>query len=340
MNWLEKYRPESLDDIVGQDHIVKRLKSLVRRVHEGKEDIPPDIGLFGPEGCGKTAIAIALAKDLWGKSWKNNTLELNTSDERGINVVRERIKEYAEKPPMGFYEYDGEDRRVEFSIVFLDESDSMTPDAQAAMRRTMEKCERTVFILTGNYGHKIIEPIQDRMLFASSKVPCKRIPAVELLSLIDRVVDGEGLDIDEEVKNWISERSNGSARKAILTLYMLNLKDGKITMNDTKNIKSHQEVSDNFNLNLYSAIKHSGKDEIKKMMNDIDSLYYDMGLSGQQILYGVFENNEKLCHEGDVLEDDYLELLSSLANGMDMINRSANDIIMLKAFLGKLCAEE
>ncbi|KUJ98621.1 MAG: Replication factor C small subunit, partial [Thermococcales archaeon 44_46] len=119
--WVEKYRPERLDDIVGQDHIVKRLKHYV------KTGSMPHLLFAGPPGTGKTTSALCLARELFGEHWRHNFLELNASDERGINVIREKVKEFARTKPIG---------GASFKIIFLDEADALTQDAQQALRRT------------------------------------------------------------------------------------------------------------------------------------------------------------------------------------------------------------
>lgn len=146
--WIEKYRPKRLDDVVGQVEVIKRLKSYVLSRNL------PHLLLSGPPGVGKTASAVCIARELFGEAWTNNFTELNASDERGIDVVRNKIKNFARTAPLG---------EAEFKIIFLDEADALTSDAQSALRRTMEKYTATCrFILSCNYSSKIIEPIQSR----------------------------------------------------------------------------------------------------------------------------------------------------------------------------------
>ena len=146
--WIEKYRPKILNDIVGQDEIVERLKAYVKTKNV------PHLMFAGPAGTGKTTSALALSKELFGESWKNNFHELNASDERGIGIVRGKIKDFARTAPIG---------KTAFKIIFLDEADSLTADAQSALRRTIEKYSHICrFVLSVNYSSKIIEPIQSR----------------------------------------------------------------------------------------------------------------------------------------------------------------------------------
>ena len=168
--WTEKYRPRSLDDIVDQEEIVNRLKSFVKA-----RNIPHCI-FAGPPGTGKTTAALCLAHDLYGPGYHEYVMELNASDERGINVVRETVKTFARTRSIG---------EVPFKILILDEADNMTSDAQQALRRTMERYTETArFILIANYSGRIIEPIQSRCApFRFTYLPEEQIIKLSLIHI-------------------------------------------------------------------------------------------------------------------------------------------------------------
>src|SRR3989344_3996852 len=146
--WTEKYRPHTFADIRGQKDIVEKVSALV------KSGNMPHLLFSGPAGVGKTTMALVIAHELFGDSWRDNTLELNASDERGIDVVRVKVKDFARTRAIG---------DVPFKIIYLDECDALTKDAQQALRRTMENYTQTCrFILSCNYSSKILDPIQSR----------------------------------------------------------------------------------------------------------------------------------------------------------------------------------
>ncbi|KXN69874.1 putative RFC4-DNA replication factor C, 37 kDa subunit [Conidiobolus coronatus NRRL 28638] len=182
--WIEKYRPNTLDEVVGNEETVERLKIMV------KTGSLPNLILSGAPGIGKTTSILCLAQEMLGDMFNEAVLELNASDDRGIDVVRDRIKMFAQKKvnlPPG-----------KFKIIILDEADSMTSSAQQALRRTMEiYSNSTRFALACNLSSKIIEPIQSRCaILRYSKLTndqlVKRL--LEVCKLEDVQYSPEGLD--------------------------------------------------------------------------------------------------------------------------------------------------
>ncbi|MDH5374610.1 MAG: replication factor C small subunit [Candidatus Bathyarchaeota archaeon] len=198
--WAEKYRPKTLDGMVDQKEIVERLRSFVK-----SRNVSHCI-FAGPPGTGKTTAALCLARDLYGDAYRGHIMELNASDERGINVVRETVKTFARVRSIG---------EIPFKIMVLDESDNMTSDAQQALRRTMERYTETCrFILIANYSGKIIEPIQSRCApFRFTYLPRKDHD--QHLRLI---AEKENLNLLDDGLDAIFEVCGGDLRRAINTL--------------------------------------------------------------------------------------------------------------------------
>jgi len=195
--WTEKYRPVTFSEVVGQEDTVKKVRSLTNSLNI------PHLLLAGPAGTGKSTLALIIVKELFGQTWHENYLELNASDERGIQVVREKVKNFARTKSLG---------NAPFKIIFLDEADALTPEAQQALRRTMENYSATCrFILSCNYSSKIIDPIQSRCVIFRFKLLEKK----DIETVIRRIEKGEKLQINNEAIEMLYEGSEGDCRRVI-----------------------------------------------------------------------------------------------------------------------------
>lgn len=195
--WTEKYRPSTFSDLVGQDNIIKKVSALTNSLNI------PHLLFAGPAGTGKSTLALVVVKELFKQNWRDNYLELNASDERGINVVREKVKNFARTKSLG---------SVPFKIIFLDEADALTPEAQQALRRTMENYSATCrFIMSCNYSSKIIDPIQSRCAVFRFKLLEKK----DIDKVVNKIAVGEKLTIAPDAMELIYEGSEGDCRKVI-----------------------------------------------------------------------------------------------------------------------------
>lgn len=262
--WTEKYRPVTFLEVKGQDHIVKRVKAFVSQKNM------PHLLFAGPAGVGKSTLALVIARELFSDTWQQNFLELNASDERGIDVVRVKVKDFARTKAMG---------DVPFKIIFLDECDALTREAQQALRRTMEKYTRTCrFVLSCNYSSKIIDPIQSRC----AVFKFKPLPKKDILRIIEKIAKKEGLRLEEGVKDSLYELSEGDCRKLENILQSAAALGKDITKESIYAIASQaypKEVEDV----LITAVSGDFLSARKKMLN----VMLDKGLSGLDLIRQV-----------------------------------------------------
>jgi len=217
--WVEKYRPSRLDDLVDQDTIKQRLKLMLIK----KEELP-HLLFAGPPGSGKTTTAMILAQQILGENWRDYTLSLNASDERGIDVVRERVKTFARFT----------DRRegIPYRLVILDESDEMTSDGQTALRRIMEEnSQQTRFILVCNYSSGIIEPLQSRCVIFRFQ----RYDEVSVTEHLRAIAKKEKVKVSEEALAAVYEGTQGDLRQAINLLQAASV-SGEATVESVRSV--------------------------------------------------------------------------------------------------------
>src|SRR5208337_3908944 len=226
--WIEKYRPRTLDEVVNQKDTVEGLRALLKA-----PSTMPHLLFAGPPGTGKSSVALCIARQLMGDNFRRLVLELNASDERGIGVVRERIKGFSQiiqTTASG----------VQFGLVILDESDEMTKDAQTALRRIMETASRTCrFILICNYQSGIIEPIQSRC----SIFRFRQLEAPEAIEYLKRICTAEKVDVDLETITRIYDLSDGDLRKAVNYLQVAAMSSkGKLDSTELNKLLPQEET--------------------------------------------------------------------------------------------------
>ncbi len=306
--WTEKYRPKNLDDVVGQKHVTERLKSYVR------SGSMPHLLLTGPAGTGKTTCSLALAREFFGDNWRGNFIELNASDERGIDVVRGKIKEFARTAPIG----------AEFKIIFMDEADALTSDAQAALRRTMEKYSGICrFILSCNYSSKIIDPIQSRC----AVMRFKPLTTDDVREFLTKIVSQEGTDIEPDALEGLVRIAHGDMRRAVNSLQVAASLGKKIDLDL-----------------IYQTAGMANPDAIREMMvtaldgnfiqarNKLDDLMVTNGLSGQDVIKQIHASIFDL----GVSDYDKVKMIDKCGEIEFRIVEGSNDRIQLEVFIAYL----
>ena len=262
--WTEKYRPSKFLEIVGKDNIVKKVESLTASLNI------PHLLFAGPAGTGKSTLALIIVKELFGKYWRENYLELNASDERGINVVREKVKNFARTKSLG---------NVPFKIIFLDEADALTPEAQQALRRTMENYSATCrFILSCNYSSKIIDPIQSRCAIFRFKLMEKK----DIDKIINKIAEGEKLTIAPEALELIYEGSEGDCRRCINILQSTASISPSIGFDLVSTIISSAKPKD-----IRVVLDYAISGDFQKAREKLLDLMLREGISGQDVIKSV-----------------------------------------------------
>jgi len=310
--WVEKYRPRKLSDVIGQRHIVERLEAYVRTRSM------PHMLFAGPAGCGKTTCAIALAKELYGEQWRHNLIELNASDERGIDIVRGKIKDFARAASIG---------QADFKIIFLDEADSLTSDAQAALRRTMERYTQTCrFVLSCNYSSKIIEPIQSRCAVFRFR------PLVEgdVKTYLARIAAGEKIEVTDDGFVSIISMSAGDLRKATNILQvaasMGKRVDPEAVYESTAAVRPAE---------IYDLLTTALKGSFISARSKLDELIVKHGLSGEDIIAGI----HRAVFDLPVSEDSKIRLVDRVGEAEFRMVSGASERIQLEALLAHVANE-
>ena len=307
--WTEKYRPQKLSEVVGQKEIVSILKAYVR------EKNMPNLLFAGPPGIGKTTAALALARDLYGENYRECILELNASDERGIDVVRGKIKDFARTVSLG---------DVPFKIIFLDEADSLTNDAQNALRRTMELyVNATRFILSANYSSKIIEPIQSRC----SVFRFRPLKEEEVREMLERVAHGEKLKLDKEASDALLYVSEGDMRRAINSLQGAALHSEHVTAEAVYKSSARAEPGEVKEM-MELALNRKFTEARKKL----HQLMINYGMSGEDVLLQMYRTIDKL----EVSEREKVTIMDKIGEYNFRLVEGANEMLQIEALLAQM----
>ncbi len=313
--WTEKYRPKDFSEIKGQKEIVKRVKAFVDQKNM------PHLLFSGPAGVGKTTLALVIAKKMFKDSWHQNFLELNASDERGIDIIRNKVKDFARTRAIG---------DVPFKIIYLDECDALTREAQQALRRTMENYTQTTrFILSCNYSSKIIDPIQSRCAVFRFKL----LPKEEIGKFIKEYIPSEevALKPEQECIDALYEISEGDMRRVLNVLQSCTA------------IAKNKEVTPDLIFSLASVARPKEVNELLKLALDgkfVDArkklldVMLNYGLSGLDVIKQI----QKEILNLDLDSRKKMDLIDKCGEIEFRLTEGSDQFIQLEALLAKVTA--
>lgn len=306
--WAEAYRPQSLKEVINQKHVVERVEAFV------KEKNIPHMIFAGPPGTGKTTIALCIAHELYGKEWRQNVLSLNASDERGIDVIRGKVKDFARTKSVS---------DVGYRIILLDEADALTSEAQQALRRTMEDFTSVSrFCLICNYSSRIIEPILSR----AAVFRFRALEETDVRKFIDRVVKGEKLKTTEDAIKAVIHLSEGDLRKVANLLQASAALGEKITDKIVYDVASKAKPTDVREM-IEFALNGKFEDARKKLQD----LLLRQGLSGEDVIAEIHRQIYSL----NIPEESKVKLIEICGEIEFRLSEGGNELIQLEALLSQ-----
>ncbi|KAJ5992073.1 hypothetical protein N7451_007797 [Penicillium sp. IBT 35674x] len=259
--WVEKYRPESLDEVSGHQDILATINRFV------EANRLPHLLLYGPPGTGKTSTVLALARKIYGtKNMRQMVLELNASDDRGIDVVREQIKTFAStKQIFSMAPQSANASLAGFKLIILDEADAMTSTAQMALRRIMERyTANTRFCIIANYTHKLSPALLSRC----TRFRFSPLKEADIRSLVDTVIEKEDIKIQPDAVDSLVTLSKGDMRRALNVLQACHASSKPLPMRDAPNVPA-PEPEIITNATIYDCIAAPHPSDIQEIMSTI-----------------------------------------------------------------------
>jgi replication factor C small subunit len=302
-DWTEKYRPNTLDEIVGNEDIVAQLEQMVEQ-----NDLQSCI-FAGPPGVGKTTAAVAIARGLYGEHWQELFKELNASDARGIDVVRDEVKEYSRQSRQGN------------AIIFLDEADALTDDAQAALRRVMEKhTSSCTFILSCNYPSKIIPAIQSRCMVSKFS----RVDDEHVRDMLLKIKESEDIDITDDALDVVVQDANGDIRSAINILQALSVMEQPIDV--------EQAITLTFNVpdeQVESILTSAVDGDFSKSISLLEQIMDEFAVAPTELLDRFYDISWNM----DMTDRQRQDLVEAIGDAEYRVNEGCDPYIQLSSVL-------